>query len=79
MEKKSEKTWGKKRLVINYKPLNLFFKDDKFPLPKINTLFAYLQNVIIFSKFDLKAGFWQVGIHPKDRLNTGFYIPNAQY
>ena len=79
VEKRSEKTRGKKRLVIEYKPLNLFLKDDKFPLPKINTLFSHLQDAVIFSKFDFKAGFWQVGIYPDDWPKTAFCIPYAQY
>ncbi|RDX82731.1 hypothetical protein CR513_36432, partial [Mucuna pruriens] len=33
----------------------------------------------IFSKFDLKSGFWQLGIDPADRHKTAFCIPNAQY
>ncbi|KAH0781398.1 hypothetical protein KY290_000996 [Solanum tuberosum] len=32
-----------------------------------------------FSKFDLKSGFWQLGIHPKDKFKTGFYIPDHHY
>ena len=35
VEKQSELVRGKKRLVIDYQPLNAFLKDDKFPLPKI--------------------------------------------
>ena len=33
----------------------------------------------IFSKFDLKAGFWQLGISPVDRHKTAFCIPDAHY
>ncbi|KAG8477722.1 hypothetical protein CXB51_027570 [Gossypium anomalum] len=33
----------------------------------------------IFSKFDLKAGFWQLGIQPEDRGKTGFCIPNQHF
>ncbi|PKI46080.1 hypothetical protein CRG98_033535 [Punica granatum] len=33
----------------------------------------------VFSKFDLKAGFWQLRIHPEDRPKTGFCIPNVHY
>ncbi|WVZ01682.1 hypothetical protein V8G54_022488, partial [Vigna mungo] len=33
----------------------------------------------IFSKFDLKSGFWQIGIDPSERHKTAFCIPNAQY
>ena len=34
VEKHSEIVRGKKRLVIDYQPLNMFLQDDKFPLPK---------------------------------------------
>ncbi|KAL4318901.1 hypothetical protein GQ457_18G021790 [Hibiscus cannabinus] len=34
---------------------------------------------LIFSTFDLKAGFWQLGIDPTDRPKTGFCIPNQHY
>ena len=33
VEKHSEIVRGKKRLVIDYQPLNMFLQDDKFPLP----------------------------------------------
>ncbi|XP_060960793.1 uncharacterized protein LOC133031328 [Cannabis sativa] len=59
-----EQARGKQRLVINYKPLNEFLADDKFPIPNKNSLFASLSKAHIFSKFDLKAGFWQLGIKP---------------
>ncbi|KAK9186437.1 hypothetical protein WN944_020772 [Citrus x changshan-huyou] len=79
VEKRYELVRGKKRLVIDYQPLNSFLKDDKFPLPKIQTLFVHLQGARIFSKFDLKAGFWQLGISPVDRHKTAFCIPDAHY
>ena len=69
----------KKRLVIDYQPLNAFLRDEKFPLPKIQSLFVHLQDAKIFSKFDLKAGFWQLGISPSDRPKTTFCILNAHY
>ncbi|KAH9716863.1 hypothetical protein KPL71_021603 [Citrus sinensis] len=79
VEKRSELVRGKKRLVIDYQPLNSFLKDDKFPLPKIQTLFVHLQGARIFSKFDLKADFWQLGISPVDCHKTAFCILDAHY
>ena len=35
VEKMSEWVWEKKRLVIDYQPLNAFLRDEKFPLPKL--------------------------------------------
>ena len=42
VNKRSEQARGKQRLVINYKPLNEFLADDKFPLLNKNFLFASL-------------------------------------
>ncbi|RDX96417.1 hypothetical protein CR513_20921, partial [Mucuna pruriens] len=77
--KRSEKLRGKKKLVIDYKPLTHFLQDDKFPIPKASSLPVLIKESNIFSKFDLKSGFWQLGIDPSDRHKTAFCIPNAQY
>jgi hypothetical protein len=79
VKKRTEQHRGKKRLIIDYKPLNHFLRDDKFPLPKIENLFIHLVEAKVFSKFDLKSRFWQLGIDPSYRYKTAFCIPNAQY
>ncbi|KAJ9550757.1 hypothetical protein OSB04_014802 [Centaurea solstitialis] len=79
VNKRSEQVRGKLRLVINYQPLNHFLADDKFPLPQKRSLFQSLANAKILSKFDLKAGFWQLGIQPEDRPKTAFCIPDHHY
>ena len=79
VEKRSEKVLGKKRLVIDYQPLSYFLRDDKFFLPKIQSLFVHIRDAKVFSKFDLKVGFWQLGIHPVDHHKIAFYIPNGHY
>ncbi|KAH9717008.1 hypothetical protein KPL71_021667 [Citrus sinensis] len=79
VEKHSEIVRGKKRLVIDYQPLNMFLQDDKFPLPRRQSMFTFLKNAQIFSKFDLKSGFWQLGIEPSERYKTAFCIPNAHF
>lgn len=33
----------------------------------------------VFSKFDLKSGFWQIGINPEDRYKTTFVVPGGQF
>ena len=38
VEKKAEKLRGTKKLVIDYKPLNHFLRDDKFLIPKASSL-----------------------------------------
>ncbi len=79
VNKHSEQKRKKPRLVIDYKPLNEFVADVKFPLPRKNTLFANLTNAKVFSKFDLKSGFWQLSISPPDKYKTAFCIPDHHY
>ena len=79
VNKHAEQIQGKLRLVINYQDLNHFLVDDKFPLPNKSALFQHLSNAKVFSKFNLKAGFWQLSIHPKERYQTAFCIPDHHY
>ncbi|KAH9697986.1 hypothetical protein KPL71_023827 [Citrus sinensis] len=79
VEKHFEIVRGKKRLVIDYQPLNMFLQDDKFPLPRRQSMFTFLKNAQIFFKFDLKSGFWQLGVEPSERYKTAFCIPNAHF
>ncbi|PKI64611.1 hypothetical protein CRG98_015043 [Punica granatum] len=79
VNKRSEQVRGKLWLVINYQPLNHFLQDDKLPLPNKQALFSSLSKAKVFSKFDLKVGLRQLGIHPDNRPKTGFCIQNAHY
>lgn len=42
-------------------------------------MFQSLLNAQIFSKFNLKSGFWQFRIHPDDKYKTTFYIPDHHF
>ena len=79
VNKSSEQARGKQRLVINYQPLNNFFTDNKFSLPSRNSLLSSLSWEKIISKFDLKSGFWQLGIKLEDRPKIAFCISNQYY
>ena len=59
-------------LVINYKPLNKVLEWIRYPIPNKNDLVHRLSDVVIFSKFDMKSGFWQVQICDTDKYNTTF-------
>ena len=58
VNKHGEKKRGKKWLVINYKALNDALLPICYPLPNKELLLAKIANVNVFSKFDLKSGFW---------------------
>jgi hypothetical protein len=79
VNKHSEQKRGKKRLVINYKALNSALLPLRYPLPHKEILFSKLAHANVFSKFDLKSGFWQLGISPEDRYKTAFVVPQGKY
>jgi len=66
-------------LVVNYKPLNASLQKVRYPLPDKASLLQRITGCTIFSKFDLKSGFYQIGILPKDRFKTAFVVPHGQY
>jgi hypothetical protein len=37
----------------------------RYPLPHKELIFSKLANANVFNKFDLKSGFWQLGISPE--------------
>lgn len=67
------------RLVINYKLLNDKLKWIRYPIPNKKDLLDHLQDAIIFSKFDLKSGYWQVQIAEQDRYKTASIVPFGHY
>ena len=67
------------RLVINYKSLNDALRWIRYPIPNKKDLLQRLVKSKIFSKFDMKSGFWQIQIAKKDRYKTTFVIPFRHY
>ena len=70
---------GVPRLVINYKPLNSVLQWIRYPIPNKKDLLNRLYDAHVFSKFDMKSGFWQIQIHEKDRYKTAFTVPFGHY
>jgi len=79
VNKHSEIVRGVPRLVVNYKPLNNALEYDSYPIPKASIILAQLSQAKIFSKFDCKSGFYQIGIKPEDQHKTAFTVPQGHY
>lgn len=75
----AEKERGVPRLVINYKPLNNIIQWIRYPIPNKRDLLKRLYEACIFSKFDMKSGFWQIQIAEKDKYKTAFTVPFGHY
>jgi len=61
---------GAPMLIINYKPLNKVLEGIRYPLPNKNDLIKIIHDATIFSKFDLKSGYYQISI--EDLARTGY-------
>jgi len=74
-----EKERGVPHLVINYKPLNKALQWNHSPIPNKRILLNRLSDAKIFSKFDMKSGFWQIQIAEADCYKTAFTAPFGHY
>jgi hypothetical protein len=67
-----EKKDSSKRLVVDYHSLNEVTIKNKYPLPNINDLFDQLKGAKVFSKIDLRSGYFQLKIQEQDIPKTAF-------
>ena len=79
VQKNDEIERGTPRLVINYKPLKKVLEWIRYPIPIKNDLVHRLSEAVVFSKFDMKSGFWQIQISENDRYKTAFTTPFGHY
>ncbi|KAG0442136.1 Transposon Tf2-9 polyprotein [Dictyocoela muelleri] len=70
---------GDIRLVVDYRHLNRITKKEPYIFPKIWDLLVQLKDSKIFSKLDLKSGYYQVAMKPTSRKYTAFWIENSKY
>jgi hypothetical protein len=57
---------------VHYHPLNAVTIKNKYPLPRINIPFDQLVGAQVFSKIDLRSGYYQIKIHAEDIPKTAF-------
>lgn len=63
---------GSIRFCVDYRKLNSLTQKDAYPLPRIDTCLDTLSGAVWFSTFDLRSGFHQVKVHPRDVNKTTF-------
>ncbi len=54
---------GTLRLCIDYRQLNKVTINNRYPLPRIDDLFDQLKGATVFSKINLRSGYYQLKVH----------------
>lgn len=57
---------GTIRFCVDFRELNAITEKDSYPLPRIDNILDKLAGNIWFCTFDLKSGYWQIRVDPKD-------------
>ncbi|KAG8478562.1 hypothetical protein CXB51_028470 [Gossypium anomalum] len=74
--KKKDRTM---RMCIDYRQLNKVTIKNKYPLPRIDDLFDQLKGASVFSKIDLRSGYYQLRVRDLDVPKTAFGMRYGHY
>lgn len=67
------------RIVVDFRALNTITKSFIYPIPLINEILDNIGESSYFSSLDLKSGFYQVPIDPRDAQKTAFSTPRGHF
>src|SRR6218665_441189 len=70
---------GSMRFCVDYRQLNLKTRKDAHPLPLIRESLDTLGGARWYSTFDLRAGYHQMALHPRDKHKTAFVTRRGSF
>ena len=70
---------GTLRMCIDYRQINKLTVKNKYPFQRIEDLFDQLKGVSVFSKIDLRSGYYQLRVKEVDMPKTTFRTRYGHY
>ena len=67
------------RCCVDFRQLNNLTRKDAYPLPRTDECLDALSGSCLFSTFDLRSGFHQLAMRPKDMDKTAFITRRGMY
>jgi hypothetical protein len=79
VKKDEHGNWTDRRFCVDFRPLNTHTIPDRYVMQLPEDLFHRTAGCTIFSKLDLRSGFFQIKVHPDDQDKTAFWWGNKLY
>nr|GEW37270.1 reverse transcriptase domain-containing protein [Tanacetum cinerariifolium] len=70
---------GSFRMCIDYRELYKLTEKNRYPLPRIDDLFDQLQGSSVYSKIDLRSGYYHLRVREEDVPTTAFRTHYGHY